>query len=50
MKICGAYERELTEGSYCEGQIGRRQSIRRCNECHAGDRAVEKSFLDEPRK
>ena len=33
MKICGACERELPENSYSEEQRGRRQSIRRCNEC-----------------
>ena len=33
--ICGACERELPEGAYSEEQRGRRQSIRRCEECVA---------------
>ena len=33
MKICGACERELPDDSYSEEQRGRRQSIRRCEEC-----------------
>ena len=33
MKICGACERELPDGSYSGEQRGRRQSIRRCEEC-----------------
>ena len=37
MKICGACERTLPEDSYSEVQRGRRQSIRRCEECVAGD-------------
>ena len=35
MKICGACERTLPDGSYSEEQRGRRQSIRRCEECVA---------------
>ena len=35
MMICGACERELPEGSYSGEQRGRRQSIRRCEECVA---------------
>ncbi|EJK70609.1 hypothetical protein THAOC_08017, partial [Thalassiosira oceanica] len=35
MLICGACERELPEGAYSEEQRGRRQSIRRCDECVA---------------
>ncbi|EJK48309.1 hypothetical protein THAOC_32907, partial [Thalassiosira oceanica] len=35
MKICGACVRELPDGSYSEEQRGRRQSIRRCEECVA---------------
>ena len=35
MKICGACERELPDGSYSEDQRVRRQSIRRCEECVA---------------
>ena len=35
MMICGACERELPEGAYSEEQRGRRQSIRRCEECVA---------------
>jgi len=35
MKICGACERELPDGSYSEEQQGLRQSIRRCEECVA---------------
>ena len=35
MKICGACERELPDGSYSEEQRVRRQSIRRCDECVA---------------
>ena len=35
MKICGACERELHDDSYSEEQRGRRQSIRRCEECVA---------------
>ena len=35
MKICGACERELPDGSYSEEQRGMRQSIRRCEECVA---------------
>ena len=39
--ICGACERELPEGAYSEEQRGRRQSIRRCQECvAAGNRLV----------
>ncbi|EJK48287.1 hypothetical protein THAOC_32933 [Thalassiosira oceanica] len=34
--ICGACERELPEDAYSEGQRGRRQSIRSCEECVAG--------------
>ena len=33
--ICGACERELPEGAYSGEQRGRRQSIRRCEECVA---------------
>ena len=35
MMICGACERELPDDSYSGGQRGRRQSIRRCEECVA---------------
>ena len=35
MKICWACERELPEDSYSAEQRGRRQSIRRCEECVA---------------
>ena len=35
MKICGACERELPDGSYSEKQRVRRQSSRRCEECVA---------------
>ena len=35
MKICGACERELPDGSYSEEQRGLRQSSRRCEECVA---------------
>ena len=35
MMICGACESELPEDSYGEEQRGRRQSIRRCEECVA---------------
>ena len=35
MKTCGACERELPEESYSAEQRGRRQSIRRCEECVA---------------
>ena len=35
MKICGACERELPDGSYSEEQRGMRQSSRRCEECVA---------------
>ena len=35
MLICGACKRELPGGAYSEEQRGRRQSIRRCNECVA---------------
>ncbi|EJK44863.1 hypothetical protein THAOC_36564, partial [Thalassiosira oceanica] len=35
MKICGACERTLPDDSYSEEQRGRRQSIRRCDECVA---------------
>ena len=36
MKICGSCEqRELPEGAFSEEQRGRRQSIRRCEECVA---------------
>ena len=35
MKICGACERERPEGAYSQEQRGRRQSIRRCEECVA---------------
>ena len=35
MKICGACERELPDGSYIEEQRGMRQSSRRCEECVA---------------
>ena len=35
MRICGACERELPEGAYSGEQRGRRQSIRRCEECVA---------------
>ena len=39
--ICGACERELPEDAYSEGQRGRRQSIRRCQECvTAGNQLV----------
>mmetsp|Transcript_13604 Transcript_13604/g.32093 ORF Transcript_13604/g.32093 Transcript_13604/m.32093 type:complete len:280 (-) Transcript_13604:206-1045(-) len=34
--ICGACERNLPEGAYSGEQRGRRQSIRRCEECVAG--------------
>ena len=37
MKACGACEREFPEASYSGEQWGRRQSIRRCEECVAGD-------------
>ncbi|EJK75328.1 hypothetical protein THAOC_02948 [Thalassiosira oceanica] len=35
MKICGACERELPDGSYSEEQRRLRQSMRRCEECVA---------------
>ena len=35
MKICGACERELSDGAYNEEQRRLRQSIRRCEECVA---------------
>ena len=35
MKICGACQRALPDESYSEEQRGRRQSIRRCQECVA---------------
>ena len=35
MLICGACERTVPDGSYGEEQRGRRQSIRRCEECVA---------------
>ena len=35
MKICGACERERPDEAYNEEQRGRRQSIRRCEECVA---------------
>ncbi|EJK72976.1 hypothetical protein THAOC_05433 [Thalassiosira oceanica] len=35
MKICGACERELPDGSFSVEQRARRQSIRRCEECVA---------------
>ena len=35
MLICGACERGLPDGSYSEGQRGKRQGIRRCEECVA---------------
>ena len=35
MKVCGACERELPGDSYSAEQLGRRQSIRRCEECVA---------------
>ena len=35
MKICGACERELLDGSYSDEQRGQRQSSRRCEECIA---------------
>ena len=35
MKICGACERELPDGSYSDEQRELRQSIRRCEECVA---------------
>ena len=35
MKICGACERELPDGSYSEEERRLRQSIRRCEECVA---------------
>ena len=37
MKICGACERELPDGSYSEEQRVRRRSIRRCEECVASE-------------
>ena len=41
MKVCGACERELPEVSYSAEQLGRRQSIRRCEECvDAGNQLV----------
>ncbi|EJK67904.1 hypothetical protein THAOC_10990 [Thalassiosira oceanica] len=41
MKICGACERDLPDGSYSEEQRARRQSIRRCEECvTAGNQLV----------
>ncbi|EJK66853.1 hypothetical protein THAOC_12181 [Thalassiosira oceanica] len=41
MKICGACVRELPDGSYSVEQRGRRQSIRRCEECvNAGNQLV----------
>ena len=33
MKICGACDRELPDGSYSDDQRGLRQSSRRCEEC-----------------
>ena len=33
MKICGACERGRSDGAYSEEQRGRRQSVRRCEEC-----------------
>ena len=35
MKICGACERQLPDGSFSEEERVRRQSIRRCEECVA---------------
>ena len=35
VKVCGACERTLLEGAYRRKQRGRRQSIRRCEECVA---------------
>ncbi|EJK66638.1 hypothetical protein THAOC_12427 [Thalassiosira oceanica] len=35
MKICGACEREMPDGSYSEEQRAQRQSSRRCEECVA---------------
>ena len=35
MKICGACERDLPDGSYSKEQRGLRQSSRRCEECVA---------------
>ena len=35
MKVCGACDRELPDGSYSEEQRVRRQIIRRCEECVA---------------